>query len=73
MIGPEAAENLTVSSAPYTDVPVDNNFAAVINYCKTANFISGYGDGTFRPNGKLTDRLCLQQDAPRRSGLQERV
>jgi len=54
MIGPSAASNLTVAAAPYKDVPVTNTFAAVISYCKTAGYISGYTDGTFRPTGALT-------------------
>ncbi|MET0017463.1 S-layer homology domain-containing protein [Oscillibacter sp.] len=54
MIGSEAASNLTVAAAPYKDVPVTNTFAAVISYCKTAGYISGYSDGTFRPTGALT-------------------
>ena len=54
MIGPSAASSLTVAAAPYKDVPVDNTFAAYISYCKTAGYISGYSDGTFRPTGTLT-------------------
>ncbi len=54
MIGSEAAASLQVSAAPYKDVPVTNTFAAVISYCKTAGYINGYSDGTFRPTGALT-------------------
>lgn len=54
MIGSEAASSLQVSAAPYKDVPVTNTFAAVISYCKTAGYINGYSDGTFRPTGALT-------------------
>ena len=54
MIGADAASSLTASTAPYKDVPVDNTFAAYISYCKTAGYISGYSDGTFRPAGTLT-------------------
>lgn len=54
MIGAEAAGSLQVSAAPYKDVPVTNTFAAVISYCKTAGYINGYSDGTFRPTGALT-------------------
>lgn len=54
MIGSEAASNLTVTAAPYSDVPVTNTFAAVISYCKTAGYINGYADGTFRPTAPLT-------------------
>jgi len=54
MIGSEAAGNLNVAAAPYKDVPVTNTFAAVISYCKTAGYINGYSDGTFRPTAALT-------------------
>ncbi len=54
MIGSEAAGSLQVTAAPYKDVPVTNTFAAVISYCKTAGYINGYSDGTFRPTGALT-------------------
>lgn len=54
MIGSEAASSLTVAAAPYKDVPVTNTFAAVISYCKTAGYINGYSDGTFRPTASLT-------------------
>ena len=54
MIGAEAASNLTVAAAPYSDVPVTNTFAGVISYCKTAGYINGYADGTFRPTAPLT-------------------
>ena len=54
MIGSEAASNLTVTAAPYSDVPVTNTFAGVISYCKTAGYINGYADGTFRPTAPLT-------------------
>ena len=54
MIGSEAASALTVNAAPYKDVPVTNTFAAVISYCKTAGYISGYADGSFRPGDPLT-------------------
>lgn len=54
MIGADAASSLTVAAAPYKDVPVTNTFAAVISYCKTAGYINGYSDGTFRPTASLT-------------------
>ena len=54
MIGSEAASNRTVTAAPYSDVPVTNTFAGVISYCKTAGYINGYTDGTFRPTAPLT-------------------
>jgi len=54
MIGSEAASNLTVAAAPYKDVTTTNTFAGVISYCKTAGYINGYSDGTFRPTASLT-------------------
>ncbi|WP_300861492.1 S-layer homology domain-containing protein [uncultured Oscillibacter sp.] len=54
MIGPEAASNLSNSVSPYPDVPAGHTFAGVISYCKTAGYISGYGDGTFKPANSLT-------------------
>jgi len=54
MIGADAASSLSVTAAPYKDVPVTNTFASVISYCKTAGYINGYTDGTFRPTASLT-------------------
>ncbi|MCI2056289.1 MAG: S-layer homology domain-containing protein, partial [Oscillibacter sp.] len=54
MIGADAASALTAAAAPYKDVPASNTFAAYISYCKTAGYISGYSDGTFRPADTLT-------------------
>jgi hypothetical protein len=54
LIGPEAANNVSPTTAPYKDVPLDHAFAGVIAYCKTAGIISGYSDGSFQPGGTLT-------------------
>ena len=54
MIGPEAASALPNDASPYPDVPAGHTFAGVISYCKTAGYISGYGDGTFKPANSLT-------------------
>jgi len=54
MIGPEAASALPNTYSPYPDVPAGHTFAGVISYCKTAGYISGYGDGTFKPANSLT-------------------
>lgn len=54
LIGPEAAQNLTAAVAPYPDVPTSSQFAGYISYCKTANIINGYTDGTFKPGDSLT-------------------
>ena len=54
MIGPDAAAALPNNQSPYPDVPAGHTFAGVIGYCKTAGYISGYGDGTFKPANPLT-------------------
>ena len=54
MIGPDAASALPNNASPYPDVPAGHTFAGVIGYCKTAGYISGYGDGTFKPANPLT-------------------
>ena len=54
MIGPDAASALPNNASPYPDVPAGHTFAGVIGYCKTAEYISGYGDGTFKPANPLT-------------------
>ena len=54
MIGPDAASALPNNASPYPDVPASHTFAGVIGYCKTAGYISGYGDGTFKPANPLT-------------------
>ena len=54
MIGPDSANALPNTSSPYSDVPASHTFAGVISYCKTAGYISGYSDGTFKPAGTLT-------------------
>nr|WP_325212640.1 S-layer homology domain-containing protein [uncultured Oscillibacter sp.] len=54
MIGPDAASALPNNQSPYPDVPAGHTFAGVIGYCKTAGYISGYGDGTFKPANSLT-------------------
>ena len=54
MIGPEAAAALPNDVSPYPDVPAGHTFAGVIGFCKTSGYISGYGDGTFKPANSLT-------------------
>ena len=54
MIGPDAAAALPNTSSPYPDVPAGHTFAGVISFCKTKGYISGYGDGNFKPTGTLT-------------------
>ena len=54
MIGPDAAAALPNTNSPYPDVPAGHTFAGVIGFCKTKGYISGYGDGNFKPTGTLT-------------------
>ena len=54
LIGPEAAENLSPTTAPFKDVPLDHTFAGPIAYCSTLKIINGYNDGSFQPGGTLT-------------------
>jgi hypothetical protein len=54
ILGPTTAAALPVSSAPFSDVPVDNVFAGYIAYCAKEGIINGYTDGTFRPTAQLT-------------------
>ncbi|MBQ5739007.1 MAG: S-layer homology domain-containing protein [Oscillospiraceae bacterium] len=54
MIGAEAAEGLTVSAAPYADVPADHWAAGYIAYLAGEGVVAGVGNGNFDPNGKLT-------------------
>ena len=54
ILGPTTAEALVADAAPYKDVPTTNNFAGYIAYCAKARIISGYADGTFRPEATCT-------------------
>jgi len=54
LLGPEAAENLSPTTAPFKDVPLDHTFAGPIAYCSTLKIINGYSDGSFQPGGTLT-------------------
>ena len=54
ILGPTTAGALSVTEAPFKDVPADNVFAGYIAYCVSEGIISGYADGTFRPAATLT-------------------
>lgn len=54
LLGSDAAKNLPGAESPYSDVPADHTFAAVIGRCKESGIISGYADGSFQPGGSLT-------------------
>lgn len=53
-LGATLAEKLTVSAAPFNDVKVTDWAAPFITYCKAQKIVSGYGDGNFGPEDKLT-------------------
>ncbi|PZT53781.1 hypothetical protein DN757_20720 [Paenibacillus silvae] len=44
----------TTASAAFTDVPADLWAADAIAYVQSAGLMTGYQDGTFKPEGKLT-------------------
>jgi hypothetical protein len=54
MIGSSAADGLSTSSAPFTDVATDRWSAGYIAYCVSEGIVNGLGDGTFDPTGELT-------------------
>ena len=54
ILGPTTAAELNATTAPYSDVSVNNEFAGYIAYCAQQGIISGYADGTFRPANPLT-------------------
>ena len=54
ILGPTTAAELHADTAPYKDVPTSNTFSGYIAYCAKEGIISGYADGTFRPDGTLT-------------------
>ena len=54
ILGPTTAAELHADTAPYSDVPITNEFAGYIAYCSQQGIISGYANGTFRPAAPLT-------------------
>jgi hypothetical protein len=42
------------STGHFSDVPVDSAFFCFVEAAYSHNVISGYGDGTFRPNNNVT-------------------
>ena len=60
LLGNDSVSALTVSEAPFKDVPASSQFAGPIAYCAQHGIISGYDDGTFRPTGTLTGYAFLK-------------
>ncbi len=54
LLGKSNADKLSVSAAPFTDVPADRWSAGSIAYCKQQGIIAGYGDGKFGTNDTVT-------------------
>jgi hypothetical protein len=75
MIGSNAADGLTTSSAPFTDVEASRWSAGYIAYCVSEGIVNGLGDGTFNPTGELTGyafaKMLLVALGPRTRSKQE--
>jgi hypothetical protein len=54
LLGQEAADKLTTTVAPFSDVPASKWSAGSIAYCSERGILAGTGDGTFNPEGTLT-------------------
>lgn len=53
LMGPANAAKLGTTGATFTDVPANYWAAPYIGYCASLGILSGTGDGTFNPEGKL--------------------
>lgn len=51
---------INTTELKFSDVPSDHIFAPYINYCADNGIISGYGDGTFNPDGFVTGNQYLK-------------
>lgn len=47
------------ASQGFSDVKADDWFAPYVGYCKRQNIISGFPDGSFRPNEHVTEKAFL--------------
>lgn len=45
---------------PYSDVSTSAWYCEAVEACKTAGYMNGYPDGTFRPNATITRAECAQ-------------
>ena len=54
IMGKAAADKLTTTIAPYSDVSADRWSAGAIAYCTNAGILDGVGNGKFNPTGELT-------------------
>lgn len=54
ILGPDAADKLTASYDPFTDIDADHPYAGYIAYATENGLIGGYSDGSFKPDANLT-------------------
>ncbi len=54
LVGQEAADKLTATIAPYSDVAASRWSAGAIAYCTNEGILAGTGNGKFNPTGELT-------------------
>ena len=54
LLGQEAADKLTATIAPYSDVAATRWSAGAIAYCTNEGILAGTGNGKFNPTGELT-------------------
>lgn len=47
--------NLSENSLPFSDVSVSHQYAPYVLYFYSKGYLSGYGDGTFRPDAPMTN------------------
>ena len=60
LLTPERAERLYKRNSSFRDVQFNNEFVSYIVYCYEEGLISGYSDGTFRPEDSLTANAFLK-------------
>jgi hypothetical protein len=60
LLGPTAAEQLTATTDPFTDVSAESWSAPYIAYLANEHIIEGYGDGTFGPKKELSKAAWLK-------------
>lgn len=54
LLGQEAADKLTATIAPYSDVAASRWSAGAIAYCTNEGILAGTGNGKFNPTGELS-------------------
>jgi hypothetical protein len=59
-IDQNGAQDPTVTTAPFTDVPVTNVFAGDIAFLKSSGITTGYADGSFHPTESVSRGATAQ-------------